>query len=162
MWARSPRLHSTEPRPNHPRDSHRERDHLDTTKPSPVVGAPASTKKSPRNRYTSSQQSHTHAPRPLAHGFTGTPGGTRIPNLLIRSHTAFIPASRMRRRWRVLGSACRGEDSRFDPENIQENHSKRSQINRTHMPQRAETPAVARVSAFVSRVELRGFEPLTP
>ena len=26
----------------------------------------------------------------------------------------------------------------------------------------AETPAVARVSAFVSPVELRGFEPLTP
>ena len=29
-------------------------------------------------------------------------------------------------------------------------------------PDRAKTPAVARVSTVVSRVELRGFEPLTP
>jgi hypothetical protein len=32
----------------------------------------------------------------------------------------------------------------------------------TPMSQRVETPAVARVSAIASPVELRGFEPLTP
>ncbi len=58
----------------------------------------------------------------LYKGFHGTPGGTRTPNLLIRSHTDSVPAGTTQFR-RVL--SCKGLDgssSHLVPANVAQYH----------------------------------------
>ena len=64
-----------------------------------------------------------------------------------------------------LARSCEASAARetvIAPENTQENHRNRALRVQEPDPRHTETSAVARVSALVSRVELRGFEPLTP
>jgi hypothetical protein len=100
------------------------------------------TKKPPRIRRYVERGSVTTPRKPQqCRGLRGTPGGTRTPNLLIRSQARLTPQLPRQRIARIHGSTRTATRTAA---------WKTHRTGNAHNPRRAETPAITEVSTLLS------------